>query len=84
MISTQLLRYYPHFSGLSEDYLLQISNISSKGQFKAGDELFVEGALATHFCLIMSGEVNIVYTLGDNRTVVADGLIKGDFLAGQH
>ena len=78
MISTQLLRYYPHFSGLSEDYLLQIANISSRGQFKAGDELFVEGSPATYFCLILSGEVDIVYTLGDNRTVVADELIKGD------
>src|SRR5271157_1816763 len=78
MISTQLLRYYPHFSGLSEDYLAQIANISDRRQFKAGDELFIEGAPATHFCFIMSGEVNIVYTLGDNRTVVADALIKGD------
>lgn len=77
MISTQLLRYYPHFSGVNEDQLVQIANISDKRQFKAGDELFVEGAPATHFCLIISGEVNIVYRLGDNRTVVADTLIKG-------
>jgi CRP-like cAMP-binding protein len=78
MISTQLLRYYPHFAGLSEDQLLQIANISDSRQFKNGDELFVEGAPATYFCLIISGEVNIVYRLGDNRTVVADTLIKGD------
>jgi len=78
MISTQLLLYYPHFSGLSGDYLVQIANISDRRQFKAGDELFVEGAPATHFCLIMSGEVNIVYRLGDDRIVNADTLIRGD------
>ena len=78
MISDQLLRHYPHFSGLIKDHLVQIANISDIRQFKAGDELFVEGATATHFCLIISGEVNIVYKLGDDRTVVADTLIKGD------
>jgi CRP-like cAMP-binding protein len=78
MISTQLLRSYPHFSALSEDQLVQIANISDSRQFNAGDELFVEGAPATHFCLIKSGEVNIVYMLGDNRIVDADTLIKGD------
>lgn len=78
MISTQLLRYYPHFSGLSEEQLREIANISARRQFEAGDELFVEGAPATHFCLIISGEVNIIYTLGDDRTVVADMLIRGD------
>ena len=78
MISTQLLKSYPHFSALSEDELVQIAKISDNRQFNTGDELFVEGAPATHFCLIKSGEVNIVYLLGDNRTVVADTLIKGD------
>lgn len=78
MISTQLLLHHPHFSSLSEDQLGQIANISDSRQFKAGDELFAEGTPATHFCLIMSGEVNIVYRLGDDRIVVADTLIKGD------
>jgi CRP-like cAMP-binding protein len=78
MISTQLLRYHSYFSGLDEDQLLQIANISDRKQFEASDELFVEGAPATHFCILISGEVNIVYKLGDNRTVVADMLVKGD------
>jgi hypothetical protein len=43
MISAQLLRYYPHFSNLSEDQLEQVANISDKKQFKVEDELFVEG-----------------------------------------
>jgi CRP-like cAMP-binding protein len=78
MILTQSLKSFPQFSSLSEDYLLRIAEISDSKQFVTGDELFVEGAPATHFCLIKSGEVNIVYLLGDNRTVVADTLIKGD------
>ncbi len=78
MISTQVLRYYPHFSGLDEDALRQIAAISDKEDFIAGEELFAEGDRASHFCLLRAGEVNIVYRLGDGRTVVADTLRNGD------
>ena len=78
MISTQLLRYYPHFSGLDEEALKRIADISDAQGFRAEEELMAEGDSATHFCLIREGEVNIVYRLGDGRTVVADTLTGGD------
>jgi hypothetical protein len=61
MISTQILRYFPHFSGLEEDALGQIASISDKKEFDAGEELFTEGDRASHFCLWRAGQVNIVY-----------------------
>ncbi len=78
MIPTQVLRYYPHFSGLDEDALGKVANISDCMKFEAGEELFAEGDRATHFCLVRSGEVDIVYTLGDGQTVLADTLGIGD------
>ena len=78
MISPELLRNFHHFSGVSYECLKKISMISKEKEFDPGDALFDEGNLATHLCLMLSGEVSIVYRLGDNREVVADSLIKGD------
>lgn len=78
LISPQPLKYFPHFAGLDDEYLSQIALISDQVKFQAGDVLYVEEALATHFCLLISGTIDIVYRLGDNRIVVADTLIAGD------
>ena len=78
MISTQILKRYPYFAGVNEDRLLQIANNTERHIFAAGEELCVEGASATHFFIIISGEVDVIYRLGDNRDVVADTLIPGD------
>ncbi|MCJ7566479.1 MAG: cyclic nucleotide-binding domain-containing protein [Anaerolineales bacterium] len=78
MISPELLRGFPHFSGVSYECLKDIAMISRERDFDPEETLFHEGNLATHLCLMLSGEVSIVYRLGDNREVVADNLIKGD------
>ena len=78
MISPELLRVFPHFSSGSPDCLKAIAQISKEVDFTADEPLFREGNTATHFCLMLSGEVSIVYRLGDDREVVADTLIKGD------
>ncbi len=78
MISPELLRSFPHFSGVSYECLKDIAMISRERTFDSGETLFNEGNVATHLCLLLSGEVSIVYRLGDNREVVADNLIKGD------
>lgn len=78
MISTQFLRYFPHFSGLDEAALKTIANLSEAKRFHAGEEVLTEGNRATHFCLLREGEVDVVYRLGDGRTVGADTLRAGD------
>lgn len=77
MISTQLLKRYPYFAGVTEQRLIQIANNTEQHPFTAGEELCVEGAVATHFYILFSGEVEVVYHLGDNRRVIADTLLPG-------
>ncbi|MBI5934801.1 MAG: cyclic nucleotide-binding domain-containing protein [Chloroflexi bacterium] len=77
-VPTEMLKFHSHFAGLSEYHLKQIANLSHRVAFEAGEELFVEGMFATNFCILVSGEVNIVYQLGDGQSVEADTLIAGD------
>lgn len=78
MVSPELLRQYPHFAGISDDCLKAIAMVSEKREFQAGEDLLIEGNTATSLCLMVSGEVNVIYRLGDDREVVADSLVKGD------
>jgi CRP-like cAMP-binding protein len=78
MVSPELLRQYPHFAGVTEDCLKKIAMVSEKRGFQAGEDLLIEGNTATKLCLMISGEVNVIYRLGDDREVVADSLVKGD------
>jgi CRP-like cAMP-binding protein len=81
MISVEELKRYPHFSSMSNHYLKDIANISHEMTFKGGDQLFREGNTATHLMFIKSGEISIVYILGDGREVIADTLVTGDTMA---
>ena len=81
MLSTQVLRRYPHFAGLGEEQRREIIQISRMRDFEEGEELFREGNRATHFMILMLGEIEIIYQLGDGREVVADTLVAGDALA---
>jgi CRP/FNR family cyclic AMP-dependent transcriptional regulator len=81
MISPQVLRRYPNFAGLSEESLKNIATISRLRSFEAGEELFMEGAPATKMMMVVTGEIYIVYELGDGTKVIADTLVAGDPLA---
>jgi len=81
MISSQVLLRYPNFSGLSGEHLKDIANISRIRNFESGEELFREGNTATHLIFLISGEIDIVYELGNGSKVVADTLVSGDPLA---
>ncbi len=81
MLSTEVLRRYPNFTGLSADGLNKIATISRIRNFVEGQELFREGNTATHLMFLVSGEVHVVYQIGDGREVVVDTLVAGDPLA---
>jgi len=78
MISPEILRKYPHFTGANEKLLGKVAMISNISSYNAGEEILQEGKAAKFFYFITSGEVNVVYRLGDNRVVVTDNLIAGD------
>jgi len=79
MISAELLRQFPHFANLDDRELRSIASISEVVAFAEDEEILREGTPADRLCLLLSGEVNVVYRLGDDRTVVADTLVRGDF-----
>ena len=77
----QELQRYRYFAGLPESAMEELSWISSLRPFKAGERLLEEGARATHLLIVKSGQVEIVYRLGDGREVTAESAIAGEVLA---
>jgi CRP/FNR family cyclic AMP-dependent transcriptional regulator len=81
MISPEELRRYGYFAQASDQVLRALAMIGSAREFKAGERLFGEGDRATHLMIVKSGQVDIIYRLGDNREVVADTVTSGDVLS---
>lgn len=81
MISPERLRRYPHCAGAPDEMLKAVAMLAHERSFKAGDRLFEEGATATKLMFLDSGEVDIVYRLGDNRDVTVETLVEGDLMA---
>ena len=77
----QELQRYRYFAGLPESAMQELAWISSLRPFKAGERLLEEGARATHLLIVKSGQVDIVYRLGDGREVTAESAIAGEVLA---
>jgi CRP-like cAMP-binding protein len=81
MVSPEVLRRYPNFAGIPEARLKQVAAISHEKAFKAGERVFTEGNRASHFMILVSGEINIIYLLGNGDKVIADTLVAGDPMA---
>lgn len=80
MRSQELLRY-PTFAGLPHSLLEQIAWISNLRPFKAGERLLEEGAEASQLMIVKSGQVDIIYRIGDGREVTAESAVGGDVIA---
>ena len=81
MMQSKELRRYRYFAGFPHSLLEQIAWISSIRPFKAGDRLIEEGAVASHLIIVKSGQVDIIYRLGDGREVTAESAVSGDVIA---
>jgi CRP/FNR family transcriptional regulator, cyclic AMP receptor protein len=80
MISPEVLRRYPYFAGVSEASLKQIAMIAEEKCVPAGTVLFREGDPASFLSIIIRGEVNIQYLLGNGELRTVDTLVPGDLL----
>ncbi len=80
MISPEVLRRYPYFSGISEESLKQIAMIAEEKCIPAQQQLFREGDPAKHVSIITRGEVNIQYLLGTGELRTVDTLVAGELL----
>lgn len=81
MISPEELRRYGCFAQASDQALRSLAMISSSRRLEAGERLFGEGDPATHLMIVKSGQVDIIYRLGDDREVVAGSVTSGDVLS---
>ncbi len=81
MIQTHELKRFRYFAGLPESELDAIAAISSLRRFKAGERLLEEGARAKELMIVKSGEVDLMYRLGDGREVTAESAVAGDVIA---
>jgi len=80
MISPEVLRRYSHFSGIDDESLKQLAMIAAEKSVPADTVLFREGDPAGHLFIILKGEVNIQYILGNGELRTVDTLIDGDLL----
>jgi len=80
MISPELLRRYPYFVDVDEESLKQLAMIAEEKTVPAQSVMFREGDPASHLAIIVQGEVNIQYVLGDGSLRTVDTLVQGDLL----
>jgi CRP/FNR family transcriptional regulator, cyclic AMP receptor protein len=80
MISPEVLRRYTYFAGISEEGLKQIAMIAEEKSIPGNTRIFNEGDPATHMLLIVKGEVNIEFLLGNGELRVVDTIVGGDLL----
>jgi CRP/FNR family transcriptional regulator, cyclic AMP receptor protein len=80
MISPELLRRYPYFAHISDGSLKEIAMMAEEATVPAGTRMFNEGDPASTLYVIIKGEVNIQYVLGDGALRTVDTLVDGDLL----
>jgi hydrogenase maturation protease len=80
MISPEVLRRYPYFAGIDEESLKQLAMIAEEKAVPVNTVMFREGDPASHLSIIVKGEVNIQYILGNGELRTVDTLVDGDLL----
>lgn len=80
MISPEQLRRYPYFANVSEEALREVAMISDEISAETGKTLFSEDDRADVMYILVDGEVDLKYTLGDGQQRVIDTLVAGDLL----
>lgn len=80
MISPEVLRRHSHFVGIGDESLKQLAMIAEERTIPADTVMFREGDPADHIAVILKGEVNIQYTLGNGELRTVDTLTEGDLL----
>jgi len=69
MISTELLRRYPFFAGLNDDYMATLAKSAVEYTVDEGHCFFPEGGILDHFYLVLEGTIAIVIEIPDRDEV---------------
>ncbi len=79
MVSPELIRRYPYFSGISIERINLLANIAEEVQSEPGQYLHQEGDDISKVYIIIEGEVSLVTTLPQQgKEVVINTLSVGD------
>jgi len=80
MISPEQLRRYPYFANISEEALKEVAMISDEAAAATGQTVFGEDDPADAMYILVDGEVDLKYTLGDGQQRVVDTIVAGELL----
>ncbi len=80
MISTEVLRRFGFFTGVSEDQLRKVAMIADEEFHPAGTIIFHEGDAADRFYLVLSGEVDVGLKIGTGEPRVVDTIVGNELL----
>ena len=80
MVSPEVLRRYPYFAGIGEATLKAIAMIAEEESVAAGTQLFSEGDKVAALSVIVRGEIDIQYLLGNGELRTVDTLMDGELL----
>ncbi|HSR20718.1 MAG TPA: Crp/Fnr family transcriptional regulator [Anaerolineales bacterium] len=80
MMPSSELKRFRYFGGMPESVLDGIAAISTLRGFRVGDRLLEEAAPAKEMMIVKSGQLDIVYRLGDGREVTAESVGRGDVI----
>jgi CRP/FNR family transcriptional regulator, cyclic AMP receptor protein len=80
MISSETLRRYPYFADVSEERLRDVAKVSNEQNYASGTVLFRENDKANYLYIIVDGEVDIQYMLGNGELRTIDTLVSGELI----
>jgi CRP-like cAMP-binding protein len=78
MISPELLRRFPYFADVSAETLREVAMISEEVVVPAGKVLFHEGDKAESLYILVEGEIDIDFTLGNGEQRTVDTVVAGE------
>lgn len=79
MVSPELIRRYPYFSGLSIDRINMLANMAEESEYDAGFYFHQEGESIGKIYIIVEGEVSLLTNLPQqDKEVVINTLSTGD------
>jgi CRP/FNR family cyclic AMP-dependent transcriptional regulator len=61
MVSTELLRRYPFFAGLTDSQLKAVANLAQESHYPTGSTIFEECHVASHLFILLEGSVELYY-----------------------
>jgi len=80
VISTDRLRRTPVFAAIGESQLRDLAMICDVEYFPSGAVIFREGDRADKMYLLVDGEVDIQYALGNGELRTVDTLVPGELM----